>query len=57
MIIAQSEMIIDIAYDLKYNEDSKLLKKLNNTRQFKTTYKKITSENVDNYINEEELEQ
>ena len=55
--IAQSEMIIDIAYDLKYNEDSKLLKKLNNTRQFKTTYKKITSENVDNYINEEELEQ
>ncbi len=50
-------MIIDIAYDLKYNEDSKLLKELSNIRQFKTTYKKITSENVDNYIKDEELEQ
>ncbi len=55
--IAQVEMIIDIAYDLKYNEDSKLLKELSNIRQFKTTYKKITSENVDNYIKDEELEQ
>ena len=55
--IAQAEMIIDIAYDLKYNEYSKLLKELSNIRQFKTTYKKITSENVDKYIKDEELEQ
>lgn len=54
--IGQAEMMIDISYDLKYNEDSKLLKELSSIRQFKTTYKKITSENVDNYIKNEELE-
>ena len=53
--IAQTKMMIDIAYDLKYNEDSKLLKDISDTRQFKTTYKKITIENVDNYIKDEEL--
>lgn len=54
--IGQAEMMIDISYDLKYNEDSKLLKEFSNIRQFKTNYKKITSENVDNYIKNEELE-
>ena len=54
--IGQAEMMIDISYDLKYNEDSKLLKEFSNIRQFKTNYKKIPSENVDNYIKNEELE-
>lgn len=54
--IGQAEMMIDISYDLKYNEDSKLLKEFSNIRQFKTNYKKITSENVDNYIKNDELE-
>lgn len=51
--ISQAEMMIDISYDLKYDYDSKLIKGLNETRQFKTPYKKITTENIDSYIKEE----
>ena len=44
-------------YDLKYNEDSKLMEEVNETHEFKTSYKKITNENVDKYIKEAGLEE
>ena len=50
-------MIVDIAYDLKYNEDSKLMEEVNETHEFKTSYKKITNETVDKYIKEAGLEE
>ena len=55
--IRQAKMIVDIAYDLKYNEDSKLMEEVNETHEFKTSYKKITNENVDKYIKEAGLEE
>ena len=53
--ITQAKEMIDICYDLKYDENSKLIREINNTKSFKTSYKKITNDNVENYINNENL--
>lgn len=53
--ITQAKKMIDICFDLNYDKNSKLIKEINKSKSFKTSYKEITKENVENYINNENL--
>lgn len=47
---SQAKGIFDIAYYLCTDENTNLIKGLQNGKYIKTTYEKVTKENVDNYI-------